>query len=888
MAAAKSFYLFAMMTVILVAVMPLLGQEEPEPILSRSWRVPPAMISMETPPPAMDARRVLEAAGVTFPPGASAIIYSTLDIVTVRNTAANLELAGAYIASIWPESPPQLFLTAHLVQAPEEGLRALAALPQRAQGSQLQKLMNEGGSQVEILHTLYGEATNGQRCKVESAALDEHTARLTLGGGGTASVETEGRSLGFGVEFDLLVRPGENDVRLTCAVESTSRKEDRRAETLTDPASGGPIETPVPDLHQQRATISATIPAGQSRLVAIWPVEGEAEPTERKLAQAVIMTPHMIRAPATDPASYALPDVGKDFLAMVEQSFDLPEELFDPNASTAPEDLAKFLPNNGIALPEKSEVRLDQRRRLVVKTNADVMPVVAAWVDRFWQRMTGSINVTVEVMEAPSARIRSFLQERSSSKDQAGAIAKLEKDISSGTGRRVALTHVETRSGHDTHAKAAWERGVLSGLEWHRKPQPAFRTEQRPVGLILDMSSVISVGYAHLHMNAKLQYDYAPPTPRREQLAEPVGKRTFLVPREEFHRAVADVSMLLPDGAPRVLAAWRPVGAGGKLGEDVMQVAVVTGRIVKWPKAERTDGKEPPLKRAAKPANAGEMTIRSFKIAPTFSLPESSASPFSSAATPRASDGLSAKQVLEAQGIAFPEGSSAMFVPATSNLLVRNTEANLALVEAYVKRTNLISPPDIDLTWNVIEAPASLVKKILAEKVNLPDHTAALQQLLTMKGTKGVRSVTLLKATDQAGQRAEVAQVQEQRMVQEVWITKEGNTNVEHETQRIGSALEFDTAVCYRNTFIEVACKFRHHLAPPVLRSVNLAPPDDPPVEIPFADYFIQDCDCVVALRSGTARIGAIWKPATGREIDGEEVLHIAFLQAATPGAGQE
>ncbi|WP_395741963.1 tol-pal system YbgF family protein [Prosthecobacter sp.] len=51
----------------------------------------------------------------------------------------------------------------------------------------------------------------------------------------------------------------------------------------------------------------------------------------------------------------------------------------------------------------------------------------------------------------------------------------------------------------------------------------------------------------------------------------------------------------------------------------------------------------------------------------------------------------SAQQVLEASGVPFPQGASAVFNPARSQLTVHNTRANLALVEAISQ--SLLAPP---------------------------------------------------------------------------------------------------------------------------------------------------------------------------------------------------
>ncbi len=47
----------------------------------------------------------------------------------------------------------------------------------------------------------------------------------------------------------------------------------------------------------------------------------------------------------------------------------------------------------------------------------------------------------------------------------------------------------------------------------------------------------------------------------------------------------------------------------------------------------------------------------------------------------------SAKEVLESQGVTFPEGASAFFNPRTSTLVVRNTQSNMELIEVIVENS---------------------------------------------------------------------------------------------------------------------------------------------------------------------------------------------------------
>ncbi|MDP1591160.1 MAG: hypothetical protein Q8M07_25625, partial [Prosthecobacter sp.] len=93
--------------------------------------------------------------------------------------------------------------------------------------------------------------------------------------------------------------------------------------------------------------------------------------------------------------------------------------------------------------------------------------------------------------------------------------------------------------------------------------------------------------------------------------------------------------------------------------------------------------------------DASPMVTRTYRVPPDFLVAgggdfgaaAAPADPFAAGA-PNAGAALiarpSAKQILEAQGIVFPEGASASFNPATSQIVVRNTQANLDLAEAMV------------------------------------------------------------------------------------------------------------------------------------------------------------------------------------------------------------
>ncbi len=108
---------------------------------------------------------------------------------------------------------------------------------------------------------------------------------------------------------------------------------------------------------------------------------------------------------------------------------------------------------------------------------------------------------------------------------------------------------------------------------------------------------------------------------------------------------------------------------------------------------------------------------RTFRVRPDFLANSSSADaggaaapaadPFAPAGGGAAAPGLrpraTALDILKAAGIPFPEAASAVFSPATSTVTVRNTPANLDLVQQYVDSTNTGVTKMIYITSKFVE-----------------------------------------------------------------------------------------------------------------------------------------------------------------------------------------
>jgi general secretion pathway protein D len=85
-----------------------------------------------------------------------------------------------------------------------------------------------------------------------------------------------------------------------------------------------------------------------------------------------------------------------------------------------------------------------------------------------------------------------------------------------------------------------------------------------------------------------------------------------------------------------------------------------------------------------------------------------------------------AKEFLEGQGVAFPPGASANFLPQSSRLIVRNTQDNLDLVDAIVEQLNVAIPKQVEIESKFIEITQNNLKELgfdwLLGQFNIGNH----------------------------------------------------------------------------------------------------------------------------------------------------------------------
>lgn len=71
-----------------------------------------------------------------------------------------------------------------------------------------------------------------------------------------------------------------------------------------------------------------------------------------------------------------------------------------------------------------------------------------------------------------------------------------------------------------------------------------------------------------------------------------------------------------------------------------------------------------------------------------------------------------ARQLLEARGVTFPDGAFAQFLPASSTLIVRNTPANLALIDQLVEIALATPPTQVQISAKFLEVTQNNLQEL--------------------------------------------------------------------------------------------------------------------------------------------------------------------------------
>jgi Flp pilus assembly secretin CpaC/tetratricopeptide (TPR) repeat protein len=103
--------------------------------------------------------------------------------------------------------------------------------------------------------------------------------------------------------------------------------------------------------------------------------------------------------------------------------------------------------------------------------------------------------------------------------------------------------------------------------------------------------------------------------------------------------------------------------------------------------------------------------ITSLPAAPP-AVPGPGAQPVAPGSQPAIQARSGAREFLEAQGVTFPQGASANFIASTSKLIVKNTQANLDLIDTLVETQMTAPPSQVEIESKFLEVTQTNLKEM--------------------------------------------------------------------------------------------------------------------------------------------------------------------------------
>lgn len=106
------------------------------------------------------------------------------------------------------------------------------------------------------------------------------------------------------------------------------------------------------------------------------------------------------------------------------------------------------------------------------------------------------------------------------------------------------------------------------------------------------------------------------------------------------------------------------------------------------------------------------LLTKEYKVPPSFISNSPDGNGFGGDAGAALSRRSGAREFLEAQGVTFPEGASAQFIPSSSRLIVKNTPSNLDLIDSLVEISLSTPPTQVEIQSKFLEVTQTNLKEL--------------------------------------------------------------------------------------------------------------------------------------------------------------------------------
>lgn len=578
----------------------------------------------------------------------------------------------------------------------------------------------------------------------------------------------------------------------------------------------------------------------------------------------------------------------------------------------------EYLAIQGVPLPPGSLACYDPNSRtLSLRAMNAVQEMAESLSATLTSQATKHLAWRLEIIEAPSADVRALVSQCRGQVEHGKLL-----DALTTKGTVITMMRGETKGGQQVSAR--------QGSRFSRPTEYATGTsghvetaaEDAFSGLLFELDPVIGDN-GSIDISCSFQYWPTAPKARLAQLtagSSPKVEAEWL----DVPAFTSKFSSTYWSGQTRLIGVWDLEALADPAKAGRCQAAFLCAHSVSLlplpePRLEamlreRGEAVQPTPKGVrpiADPTLPPGMMVRRFRVPPDFdsmssgAAPAAPADPFASGAAPlnepRFVRSVTAEDILKAQGIPFPPGASANFLRSSSELVVRNLPENIELVQAFVDSILGHATKLSQFTVEVIEADASLLRRLTREVEALPDHSAA-QKALEAEITAGkARVVRTVWIETQGGRQATWGNVIQTQTAQELGVDsgaahepakKEGQPaaaetkpdtqndllRVFSEDEAVGSEVEVDTVISENSTLdLNILVKADTSSA----GSLSAATTPEPGTQRLASVNPVRrgmEFKTSIAVSSGIPRLLSVYQP-TKTEGQAAEVLHAVFVR---------
>lgn len=589
-----------------------------------------------------------------------------------------------------------------------------------------------------------------------------------------------------------------------------------------------------------------------------------------------------------------------------------------PAEDAPPEEVILFLRKNhdavasrfrgaGMPLPPGSLAAVDaERQALVIRTTKDMHDDIQRLSDDYVATLPKVLSFSLCILEADEKLVRKLVEECAAVADHQPALVRLEGLVGQGDVVEVTRLRLETRSGQPANLSTGSDFLYTQGVERDQRGRISAVQGERRVGTSFELDPVLWPDGRTIDISYVLEYHHAPPRLRWESMGQSDG-RSVEVQVPEFFTAKVSSAFAMVSGSAKLLGLWKPEQVVVEPSGDRLQIAFLRAEAVPVrtaidPQLEKLllahGAKVEPMPQGPPPKDPHSipgMVTKSWRVPPDFLSIDSPnpPDPFAPSSERKKPPLLqTAKKLLESQGIPFPQGATARFLPATERLIVRNTPANVELVGQFLSPIcGGRVPSSLNLTLHVVQADGATLRKLAADAMPLANHEALWKSLETEVEAGRAKVMRSAWLESRSGNRVGFTAGVEHLDLENSQVTAAGTSAPQpgrapasrrlFESRPVGLRVECDPVIGPDGRTIDLSLGFEHAFAP-LTRHLEAGAPDNGALRSDAAHSESQQVsiNMPINMLTGHTKLIGIWKPEGAPGIDaGADIMQVAFLR---------